>query len=103
VPILSLSVHGDPVAPLGAREQLLAKAPSVPVTRIRSHRRGGARALEAPLLLGARAREIVREFGAWNPLHARRFSIHPQNEKARIAAKRFIVLSRARPNVAHAS
>jgi len=34
VPILSLSVHGDPVAPLGAREQLLAKAPSVPVTRI---------------------------------------------------------------------
>ena len=65
VPILSLSVHGDPVAPLGAREQLLAKAPSVPVTRIAVTGVVAHGPWKRHFSWAREPAEIVREFGAW--------------------------------------
>ena len=65
VPILSLSLHSDPVAPLAAREQLLAKARSAPVTRIEVTGVLAHSPWKRHFSWAREPAEIVREFGAW--------------------------------------
>jgi predicted alpha/beta hydrolase len=82
VPILSLSVQGDPVAPLGAREQLLAKAPSAPVTRIEVAGVLAHRPWKRHFSWAREPAEMVCEFSAWIRYRSEVFAPRSTGERA---------------------
>ncbi|HEY7241846.1 MAG TPA: alpha/beta fold hydrolase [Burkholderiales bacterium] len=82
VPILSLSVQGDPVAPLEAREQLLAKAPSAPVTRIEVTGVLAHRPWKRHFSWAREPAELVGELGAWIRYRSQVFSPSSTGKRA---------------------
>jgi predicted alpha/beta hydrolase len=82
VPILSLSVHGDLVAPLGAREQLLAKAPSAPVTRIEVTGVLAHRPWKRHFSWAREPADMVRELSTWISYRSEVFTPRSSGKRA---------------------
>jgi len=65
LPVLSIGIHEDPIAPVPAREALLARAPRCAVTRLETGGVAGDRPWKRHFSWARRPSEMVAAIGGW--------------------------------------